>query len=34
MSSSEGKLRNEITETYSKNTALELVWEELSLSQL
>lgn len=34
MSSSEGKPCDEIREMYCKNTALELVWEELSLSQL
>lgn len=33
MSSSEGKPCNEVIEMYSKNIALELVWEELPLSQ-
>lgn len=34
MSSPEGKLYNEIIEMYHRTTALELVWEELSLSQI
>lgn len=34
MSSPEEKMYNEIIEMYSRNTALKLVLEELSLSQL